>query len=141
RAAISPVRRKVFNSDSLEFFIMQIIRSLHEMQKQSEAWRAEGKTIGFVPTMGYLHEGHLSLIRLARAQTDRVVVSLFVNPTQFGPAEDFDAYPRDEAGDLEKIRNEKADLAFLPSAAEMYPSGFQTSVHLSKISQGLCGNV
>jgi len=118
---------------------MDVIRAAQEMQKQSETWRTEGKTVGFVPTMGFLHEGHLSLIRLAKTFADRVVVSLFVNPTQFGPAEDFNAYPRDEEGDLKKISEEKADAAFVPPASEMYPEGFQTVVQLKEITRGLCG--
>src|SRR5262245_40532401 len=120
---------------------MDVIRAAQEMQKQAEAWRTEGKTVGFVPTMGFLHEGHVSLIRLAKTLADRVAVSLFVNPTQFGPAEDFGAYPRDEEGDLKKISEEKADAAFVPPAGEMYPEGFQTAVHLKEITRGLCGDL
>jgi pantoate--beta-alanine ligase len=118
---------------------MQIIRSISEMQKQAEAWRSQGLKIGFVPTMGFLHEGHLSLVRLARSKTDRSVVSIFVNPTQFGPKEDLSRYPRDEAGDLQKLKSEKVDAVFLPAAPEMYPEGFQTTLHLGPVTQGLCG--
>lgn len=118
---------------------MKIIRFLPEMQEKAESWRSQGKRIGFVPTMGSLHEGHLSLVRIAKKNSDLVVASLFVNPTQFGPQEDFSSYPRDEKGDLEKLAAEKTDFVFLPAAAEMYPEGFQTTVHLSTITQGLCG--
>ncbi|MFO1518739.1 MAG: pantoate--beta-alanine ligase [bacterium] len=118
---------------------MQIIRSISEMQKQAEAWRKLGKRIGFVPTMGFLHEGHLHLVSLSRQKTDFTVASIFVNPTQFGPQEDFSRYPRDEEGDLKKLEEAGTDLVFLPTAEEMYPEGFQTSVHLKQITQGLCG--
>jgi pantoate--beta-alanine ligase len=117
---------------------MKVIHSITEMQQQTDQWHSEKKRISFVPTMGYLHEGHLSLIRIAKEKGDRTVVSIFVNPTQFGPKEDFEKYPRDTEGDLEKLEKESVDIAFLPTAEEMYPNGFQTTVHLSKITQGLC---
>jgi pantoate--beta-alanine ligase len=118
---------------------MQIIRSLSQMQHQAETWRSQGLKIGFVPTMGFLHEGHLSLVRRAQSKADRSIVSIFVNPTQFGPKEDLSRYPRDEKGDLHKLEKENVDAVFLPNASEMYPEGFQTTIHLSKITQGLCG--
>lgn len=119
---------------------MQVIRKIRQMQAISDRLRAEGKKIGFVPTMGYLHEGHLSLVRKARGLSDLVVVSIFVNPTQFGPGEDFDRYPRDEEGDRSKLEAEGVDLLFIPEAAEMYPSGYQTFVEVTEVSKGLCGD-
>ncbi len=101
---------------------MRIITRLTEMQDLANSIRNEGKTIGFVPTMGFLHEGHLSLIRRARQECDAVVVSIFVNPIQFGPAEDFDRYPRDEDGDRRKCEMAGTDVLFIPATMEMYPS-------------------
>ncbi|HXG42321.1 MAG TPA: pantoate--beta-alanine ligase [Dehalococcoidia bacterium] len=106
---------------------MRVVRSLGEMR---EARAALEGVVGFVPTMGYLHEGHLSLVRRARAECDRVVASIFVNPTQFGPQEDYERYPRDEARDLALLEAEGVDVAFLPSAEEMYPPGFCTWVEV-----------
>lgn len=103
--------------------------------------REEGKAVGFVPTMGALHEGHLSLIRRARADCDLVVVSLFVNPTQFGPEEDFSRYPRDLNRDLQLTSHEGVDALFAPSVEEMYPSGFQTFVEVPELSATLEGVV
>jgi len=116
-----------------------VLRTVAETQNQCLAWRAEGLRVGLVPTMGYLHEGHLSLVRLAQARADRVVVSIFVNPTQFGPTEDLARYPRDEAGDLAKLRGAGVSLAFCPSVGEMYPPGAQTFVTLERLPQHLCG--
>ena len=98
-----------------------------------------GKEVGFVPTMGYLHEGHLSLIRRARSENDVVVVSIFVNPTQFGPNEDFDRYPRDLRRDEELCKREGVDFIFYPSVEEMYPEGFSTFVEVEKLTENLCG--
>ena len=95
--------------------------------------------MGFAPTMGALHEGHLSLVRLARGHADRVVVSVFVNPTQFGPNEDFDAYPRDEARDAELLVGVGCDLLFAPTVAEMYPPGASTTVTVAGVSESLDG--
>jgi pantoate--beta-alanine ligase len=100
---------------------MQIITTISEMQSLAESLRKQGRSIGFVPTMGFLHEGHLSLMRQARQECETVVVSIFVNPTQFGPHEDFERYPRDEKGDREKCESAGVDILFMPSAAEMYP--------------------
>jgi pantoate--beta-alanine ligase len=109
---------------------MKVVRSKAELRQALDAPRREGKRIGLVPTMGYFHEGHLSLMRAARESCDLVVVSLFVNPTQFGPAEDLDAYPRDEDRDAELAELEKVDLLWIPSAEEIYPDGFATSVEV-----------
>src|SRR5207249_2204456 len=99
---------------------MKIIKNIPEMQTWSLRGRPLGRSVGFVPTMGALHPGHLSLVRRARRENDVVVVSLFVNPLQFGPREDFRKYPRTPAKDLELLKQEKADLVFIPSADAMY---------------------
>jgi pantoate--beta-alanine ligase len=109
------------------------------MQAQADAWRLEGRRIALVPTMGFLHAGHLSLVRLARKMADKVVVSIFVNPTQFGPGEDLEAYPRDPERDRALLAAEAADVLFLPSVAEMYPEGYQTRVSLDRLPHHLCG--
>ena len=101
--------------------------------------RAAGETIALVPTMGYLHEGHISLVREARSRADRVVVSIFVNPTQFGENEDLSTYPRDTQGDLDKLAAEGVDAVFLPSPATVYPGGYNTYVVPSTLSERLCG--
>ncbi len=118
---------------------MIIIRSIREMQACSEAWRHDGKTIGFVPTMGALHDGHLSLVRLACDRADVVVMSIFVNPTQFGPNEDFQKYPRDFERDAKLADQAGVDVIFNPSVDEMYPPDFSTSVHVERITEVLCG--
>src|SRR5512137_2190303 len=100
---------------------MQIITTIAEMQSRAEALRREGKRIGFVPTMGFLHEGHLSLMRAARQANDIVAASIFVNPTQFGPKEDLARYPRDAEGDHRKCEVAGVDILFAPSAEAMYP--------------------
>ncbi|HEY7586961.1 MAG TPA: pantoate--beta-alanine ligase [Candidatus Deferrimicrobiaceae bacterium] len=110
------------------------------MRAWSEAQRSAGRRIGFVPTMGYLHEGHLSLVRIAKELgCDAVAASIFVNPAQFGPGEDFEKYPRDEARDLEMLSGEGVDAVFLPGVKDVYPDGYQTYVEVSGVSQGLCG--
>lgn len=116
-----------------------ILRSIAELRQTVGAWRRGGDTIGLVPTMGALHEGHLSLVRRARAQCARAVVSIFVNPTQFGPNEDFTRYPRDLAGDAAKLATVGTDAIFAPEVAEMYPAGAATTVTVSGLTDGLCG--
>ena len=119
---------------------MKVIRSIQEMYKLSESARKEGKIIGFVPTMGYLHEGHLSLIRIARKRCDLLVVSIFVNPTQFGPNEDLNSYPRDFERDSKLCEKEGVDVIFAPTAEEMYPDGYSTWVEVKgPVTEVLCG--
>ncbi len=109
------------------------------MQSVSEAFRKEGQRISLVPTMGYLHEGHLALVKKARAIADVVVVSIFVNPIQFGPKEDLAKYPRDFDRDRELLTREKTDIIFFPDVAEMYPDGYSTYVEVKKLGDHLCG--
>ncbi len=109
------------------------------MQRLADTWRGEGQRIGCVPTMGALHDGHLSLIQRARELSDKTVVSIFVNPIQFGPKEDFQSYPRPLEKDLTLCQEKGVDAVFLPSAEEMYPTGFQTHVQVEKLTKGLCG--
>lgn len=118
---------------------MEIIRIPKIMQETSKECLKEGKTIGFVPTMGALHEGHLSLVRSAKQGNDKTVVSVFVNPIQFGPSEDFERYPRDIKGDTEKLQREKVDIIFMPEISSIYPEKFLTYVEVEKISERLCG--
>lgn len=118
---------------------MEIIRISRIMQDTSKGYLLRGKTIGFVPTMGALHEGHLSLVRSAKQENDITVVSIFVNPIQFGPSEDFKKYPRDIEGDTEKLLKEETDILFMPDAHFMYSERFSTYVELEKISEKLCG--
>lgn len=117
----------------------EIVREINRMKEISRKAREEGKIIGFVPTMGYFHEGHLSLVRKAREECDIVVVSLFVNPIQFGPQEDYHSYPRDEERDAEMARDVGVDVLFIPSASEMYPDGYSTYVEVQGLTEGLCG--
>ena len=118
---------------------MEVIKSCEQMQEISEALRLAGNTIAFVPTMGFLHEGHIELMRVGKRHSDKLIMSIFVNPTQFGPGEDFDQYPRDTEGDLEKAGKVGVDLVFFPSIQEMYPDGYQTKVQVERITHQLCG--
>ena len=118
---------------------MRIIEYIVDMRDWSEAERRSGRRIAFVPTMGFLHRGHLCLVRDAKARGDRVVVSIFVNPTQFGPDEDFSDYPRDFERDCELLEKGGVDVLFHPSVAEMYPQGAQTRVEVEKLTLPLCG--
>lgn len=117
-----------------------VVRTVKALRARVDTWRAAGRTIGFVPSMGALHDGHLSLVRKACKLADCTVSSIFVNPAQFAPHEDFSAYPRSEAEDLEKLHAAGCALAYAPSADQMYPPGFQTSIRIEKNSQGLCGD-
>ena len=115
------------------------VRTVTDLRQSLAPWRKAGERIALVPTMGALHDGHLSLVALAKSNADRVVASIFVNPTQFGPREDFNRYPRDEAGDLLKLDAAGANLVFVPETAEMYPHGFSTNVGVSDLTEDLCG--
>jgi pantoate--beta-alanine ligase len=118
---------------------MEVIERIQEMRDWSEAQRRDGRRIVFVPTMGFLHEGHLSLVRDAKKRGDRVVVSIFVNPKQFEPQEDFGAYPRDFARDRKLLEQEGVDVLLYPADEEIYPHGYQTHVEVEKVSVPLCG--
>jgi len=118
---------------------MKVTRSIESAKRICREWARSGKRIGLVPTMGALHEGHLSLIRQARRDNDRVVVSIFVNPTQFSPGEDYARYPRSGQRDRALARQAGVDMVFEPKAAGMYPRGFQTSVEVGRLAKHLCG--
>jgi len=115
------------------------VETVAALRDRVATWRNAGLSIGFVPTMGALHQGHLSLVDYARDHADRVVVSIFVNPKQFGPSEDFDRYPRQLAEDRAKLATVGTDLLYAPSVAEMYPEGFSTTVSVAGVTEGLCG--
>ncbi|PPD01731.1 MAG: pantoate--beta-alanine ligase [Hyphomicrobium sp.] len=117
----------------------KIIRSVKDLRKQIAKWRASEKSIALVPTMGALHDGHISLVKLAKKKADRVVVSIFVNPSQFAPTEDLSRYPRDETGDLNRLNAVETDLVWAPDVSEMYPDGFSTRVTPGTTSQNLEG--
>lgn len=116
-----------------------IVRTVAELRARVALWRSAGERVALVPTMGALHEGHLSLIRLAKTHARRAVASLFVNPTQFGPNEDFEAYPRSEVRDAELLASVGCDLLYAPSVDEMYPQGFATTVSVRGVSEPLDG--
>ncbi len=118
---------------------METIRIPRIMQEISKTNLFRGRSVGFVPTMGALHNGHLSLIRRARSENDIVVTSIFVNPIQFGRNEDFDKYPRDIKGDMEKLENEGIDIVFIPDIQSIYPEKFSTYVEVNGLSDKLCG--
>ena len=118
---------------------MKVIEIVQQMQKESESLRTAGNFLSLVPTMGFLHEGHLELMRVAKEHSDKLIMSLFVNPTQFGPSEDFEQYPRDTEGDLEKARSIGVDMVFMPRVEEMYPEDSQTLVSVKRVTQHLCG--
>jgi pantoate--beta-alanine ligase len=115
------------------------VRTVKELRAEVAKWRDAGETVALVPTMGALHAGHLSLIGIAKNHATRIVASIFVNPAQFGPKEDFKRYPRDEAGDLAKLAQAGVDLVYIPHTAEMYPRGFATKVTLPSLTEDLCG--
>ncbi len=118
---------------------IKIVYKVKDMQALSNNVKGEGKTISFVPTMGALHEGHLSLMRAAKQKGDFIVVSIFVNPTQFGPNEDYEKYTRDLEGDLKKIELIGIDAVFFPDVNEIYPQGFETYVEVEQLQKPLCG--
>ena len=119
--------------------MLPILRSVAALRQQVADWRGAGLRVAFVPTMGALHDGHLSLVEAGLAEADRVLVSIFVNPTQFGPNEDFAAYPRTEEADVAKLESAGANAVYAPSVEEMYPQGASTTVHVAGVSEGLCG--
>ena len=118
---------------------MKTVKTIREVKDTVEKWRSEGLTVGLVPTMGYLHEGHMSLIDASVKNNDRTVVSVFVNPIQFGPSEDLESYPRDIGRDSAICREHGADLVFNPEPEEMYGSGFSTFVDMTVLTEELCG--
>ena len=118
---------------------MKTVRTIEELRHSVGLWKEKNASVGLVPTMGFLHEGHESLMRRAAEDNDRVVVSIFVNPAQFGPSEDLDRYPRDLEHDLERCEALGVDLVFCPEVEEMYPAGFQAKVNVDSLSLGLCG--
>lgn len=116
------------------------VSTVADLRAQVQAWREEGLRVALVPTMGALHEGHMSLIRRAKMLVDRVVVSIFVNPTQFGPNEDFSRYPRQLDQDRFKVGMAGGQLVYAPTVEEMYPTGFATTIRVASVSSGLCGD-
>lgn len=117
-----------------------ISRTLSDLRSVVRGWRDAGERVSVVPTMGALHEGHLSLVRAAKDQSERVIVTLFVNPTQFGNPDDLETYPRTEADDAKKLAPFEVDLLYAPDAGEIYPKGFATTVSVAGVSEGLCGD-
>ena len=118
---------------------MEIVKEISKMKEISKFWKRQGYKIAFVPTMGFLHGAHLALVKKAKELGDKTVVSIFVNPLQFGPKEDFREYPRDLGRDLALLEKEKVDAVFIPETEEMYPPDFQTYVEVTKLTTGLCG--
>jgi pantoate--beta-alanine ligase len=119
--------------------MLKVIKSVKAMNDLSSSIRRKGRSIGFVPTMGYLHDGHISLVKKAKEQNDVVIVSIFVNPTQFGPKEDLKKYPRDMKRDVALLSKNGADIVFCPSVKEMYPEGYGTYIEVKSLSDKLCG--
>jgi pantoate--beta-alanine ligase len=119
---------------------MKSVATVADLRSALAGYREKGQSVALVPTMGALHRGHLALVEQARKAAGKVVVSIFVNPRQFGPGEDLDLYPRDPAGDAEKLREAGVDLLFAPSVEEMYPSGFSTTVRVAGVSEGMEGD-
>jgi len=118
---------------------MKVIKSIPALKSAVRRWKSKNRTIGFAPTMGYLHEGHLSLVRASKKKADVTVVSIFVNPTQFGPKEDFRTYPRDFERDAGLLKKEGVDVLFYPDADKMYPGGYKTYVEVHDLQDKLCG--
>ncbi len=118
---------------------MKVIERIAEIKDAVIKYKNEGKSIGFVPTMGYLHEGHISLVNTSVNQNDVTIISIFINPTQFGPGEDFEKYPRDMKSDLDKASLAGVDIVFTPTVKEMYPEGYKTYVNVEGITEILCG--
>ena len=118
---------------------IETVRDVASLRARVREWRRRDESVGLIPTMGALHDGHLALVKAALSECDHAVATIFVNPTQFAPHEDFEAYPRDEADDLAKLGALSADLAFVPPVDEMYADGFATNVAVSGLTDGLCG--
>ena len=118
---------------------MEIVSTVTELQKRIHTWKKQGQKIGFVPTMGFLHEGHLSLVRKSKRRSDVTVVSIFVNPKQFGPAEDYQVYPRDPERDRALLEREGVELVLYPPVEVMYPEGYKTYVEVEDLQDKLCG--
>lgn len=118
---------------------LETVRTAAALRARVADWRGQGLRVGVIPTMGALHEGHLSLVRLAKSRADRVIVTLFVNPTQFNIPDDLAAYPRTEAEDAAKLEPLGIEILYAPDAAEIYPEGFSTTVSVKGVSEGLCG--
>jgi pantoate--beta-alanine ligase len=118
---------------------LKLARTVAQLRSHIAPWRKSGNRIGLVPTMGALHAGHIALVRAARAECNRVVATIFVNPKQFAPGEDLGSYPRREAADLDMLRAAGVDLAFAPAGEEVYPPGFATLVRVAGLTEGLCG--
>jgi pantoate--beta-alanine ligase len=118
---------------------LSVVRTVTALRQTVARWRGTGASVALVPTMGALHAGHVALVTRAKALADRVVVSLFVNPTQFGPNEDFTRYPRDEVSDAARLAAARTDLLYAPALTEMYPDGFSTAVSAGALAEGQCG--
>jgi len=118
---------------------VDVARTVADLRKHITLWRTSGERVGLVPTMGALHQGHMALVRAARAECDRVIATIFVNPKQFAPTEDLASYPRREAADLEMLETAGVDLVFIPALNEIYPPGFATLVRVNGLTEGLCG--
>lgn len=118
---------------------MKIIKTIAKLKEEISKIKKSGQTVGFVPTMGFLHDGHLSLVRASKKENERTIVSLFVNPLQFGPKEDLDKYPRNEKKDIKLLKKEEVDILFIPAVGELYPNGFKTAVSVKELSEVLCG--
>ena len=136
---VTPICRAGLTKDRLNR-VMKVVRKVSIMQEVSDKLREEGKTIGFVPTLGALHQGHLSLMRRARKENNVLIISIFVNPTQFGPAEDYRKYPRPFEKDRSLAKREGVDVIFYPTVSEMYGKEYSTNVEVEKLSRGLCGS-
>jgi pantoate--beta-alanine ligase len=119
-------------------FKLDIVRTVAELRERVGAWRKENQSVALIPTMGSLHAGHLSLMRLGREQSDKVIATIFVNPLQFAPSEDFETYPREENDDVRKLIDEKVDLLFAPDIKEMYQTGATTTINVGGLTDSLC---
>jgi pantoate--beta-alanine ligase len=138
RAGLTP-QRNMDRQTPETIGTLPVVRTVAALRARLGAWQRAGDTVALVPTMGALHAGHLALVARGRAMATRAVASIFVNPTQFAPQEDFSRYPRDEAGDAAKLVEARCDLLYAPDVAEMYPEGFSTTIGVGAVAEGLCG--